>query len=195
MEDIKLVLELFDSVEKWNAYIELSNMRNGLIDELKDRLLSELQKEVSHRLNNSGWDYYFNKDHISIKPSETQLIGVTIEWAWWNTLSFPWGKRGAFIWVDANNTNSGRVFNRVKAHRDRLPMTDFVENYENHHWLPFAKQIPSIVFGDNNPSSAEECLFMAKDNANKLALNLWEEVFQPFANREVATQMLSFVQD
>ena len=43
MEEVKKVLALFDSAEKWNAFIELSNMRNAMVDELKGRLLVELQ--------------------------------------------------------------------------------------------------------------------------------------------------------
>ena len=31
MEEVKKVLALFDSAEKWNAFIELSNMRNAMI--------------------------------------------------------------------------------------------------------------------------------------------------------------------
>lgn len=41
MEEVKHVLELFDSAEKWKAYIELSNMREGLLNELKSRLLKK----------------------------------------------------------------------------------------------------------------------------------------------------------
>ena len=42
-------------------------------------------------------------------------------------------------------------------------------------------------------TSVEKCLYMAKDNASQLAMNLWEEVYEPFANKEIANLMRSFV--
>ena len=56
MEEVKKVLALFDSAEKWNAFIELSNMRNAMVDELKGRLLVELQRIVNSDLVDSGWE-------------------------------------------------------------------------------------------------------------------------------------------
>ena len=68
------------------------------------------------------------------------------------------------------------------------------ENTQNQEWFPFIKQIPSKVFevGDSQ-ISVEECLYMAKDNARRLAENIWEEVFEPFAKKEYANIMSSCV--
>ena len=53
MEEIKNVMALFDSKDKWNAFIELSNMRTELVNELKDRLIIELKKIAESRLTDS----------------------------------------------------------------------------------------------------------------------------------------------
>ncbi len=37
MEDIKQVLALFDSAEKWNVFIELTNKREEMVSEVKTR--------------------------------------------------------------------------------------------------------------------------------------------------------------
>ena len=34
MEEVNKVMTLFDSKDKWNAFIELSNMRTELVNEL-----------------------------------------------------------------------------------------------------------------------------------------------------------------
>ena len=187
MEEIKTVLSLFDSAKKWNAYIELSNMKQELVNELRNRLLVELRIVAKNNLLESCWDFFANNDYIFIYPKGTSSIGIRIEWKWWDNPAYPWGKRGAFLWVDAQNTNSHDVFNAIISRKDSLPLNNYEENIHNHGWLPFAKKIPSTVFNvDDNITSMEECLYRAKDNATQLAKDLWKEVFKPFANKECA---------
>lgn len=192
MNEEKL-MELFDSSEKWSAFIGLSNMKNQLLDRLKSRLLNELKIIANKELTNTMWSFDYDKNHISIKPTGSPQIGITIEWNYWNE-NFPWCIRGACIWVDCKKTNGAVVFNNIKANSHLLPMHNYEENAQNHEWLPFIKQIPSKVFevGDSQ-ISVEECLYMAKDNARRLAENIWEEVFEPFAKKEYANIMSSCV--
>lgn len=192
MNEEKL-MELFDSSEKWSAFIGLSNMKNQLLDRLKSRLLNELKIIANKELTNTMWSFDYDKNHISIKPTGSPQIGITIEWNYWNK-NFPWCIRGACIWVDCKKTNGAVVFNNIKANSHLLPMHNYDENAQNQGWLPFIKQIPSKVFevGDSQ-ISVEECLYMAKDNARRLAENIWEEVFEPFAKKEYANIMSSCV--
>lgn len=194
MEEVKKVLALFDSAEKWNAFIELSNMRNAMVDELKGRLLVELQRIVNSDLVDSGWELVTDNNNISIKPIGTPLIAITIKWSWWNAPNTPWCRRGASVWIDANSTNSNKVFELIKSNKEYLPLQDYEENIQNHTWFPFIKQIPSRVFNvDDNITSVEGCLYMAKDNAAQLAMNIWDNVFKPFATKENADLMRSIV--
>lgn len=192
MNEEKL-MELFDSSEKWSAFIGLSNMKNQLLDRLKSRLLNELKIIANKELTNTMWSFDYDKNHISIKPTGSPQIGITIEWKYWNE-NFPWCIRGACIWVDCKKTNGAVVFNNIKANSHLLPMHNYDENAQNQEWFPFIKQIPSKVFevGDSQ-ISVEECLYMAKDNARRLAENIWEEVFEPFAKKEYANIMSSCV--
>lgn len=192
MNEEKL-MELFDSSEKWSAFIGLSNMKNQLLDRLKSRLLNELKIIANKELTNTMWSFDYDKNHISIKPTGSPQIGITIEWNYWNE-NFPWCIRGACIWVDCKKTNGAVVFNNIKANSHLLPMHNYDENAQNQEWFPFIKQIPSKVFevGDSQ-ISVEECLYMAKDNARRLAENIWEEVFEPFAKKEYANIMSSCV--
>ena len=195
MEEVYTVLSLFDSTEKWNAYIELANMKQDLVSELKKRLITELRKVAETNLAGSGWEFFADNEYnIYIKPKDSLLIGIGIEWRWWDNSANPWCKRGAFLWVDANNANSRNVFNEIKSCRDSLPLDDFEENIENHGWLPFIKEIPSTIFDvDESITSVEGCLYMAKDNAAQLANNLWKEVFEPFANKECADKFCEII--
>ncbi|MDO4950484.1 MAG: hypothetical protein Q4E49_00295 [Bacteroidales bacterium] len=195
MDEVKNILALFDSAEKWNAFIELSKMREAMVDELKSRLSDELQKIANKKLVDSGWELRSEYNGISIRPIDNSLIGVKIgEWRWWNDSNAPWCRRGACIWLDANSVNSSKTFELIKLNKKRLPLQDYEENIQNHYWFPFVKQIPSRVFNvDDNITSVDECLYMAKDNAEQLARNLWKEVFQPFATKENADLMRSFV--
>ncbi len=194
MEEVKKVLALFDSAEKWSAFIELSNMRNEMVDELKSRLIAELSKIAEIKLADTGWEFISDNNSISIRPIGSQLIAITIEWSWWNAPNTPWCRRGVCIWVDANNVNSSNVFENIKINKKSLPLQEYEENIQNHTWLPYVKQIPSRVFDvDDSKTSVEECLYMAKDNSAKLAMNLWENVFNPFATKEYADLFRSLV--
>ena len=191
MEEIKKVMALFDSKDKWNAFIELSNMRTELVNELKKRLIIELKKIAESSLTDSGWIFDANYDYIKMNPIGSNIVGVVIQWSCWNE---PWSKRDACIWVNANNIDSFKVYDKIKSYRMQLPLQDYEENIHNHRWLPFVKQIPAKVFKvDNDTTSVEKCLYMAKDNAPQLATNLWEEVYKPFANKEIADLMRSLV--
>ena len=184
MENIKDILALFDTPEKWNSYIELSDMRTDLVNELNNRLQIELKKIAEKQLD-SEWKFYCDNKSICIKPSETSLIGITIEWQWWKTA---WCKRGACLWVDAKNTDSMKVFSRIRENKCLLPLQDYEENIQISSWLPFVKQIPSRVFDvSEETSSVDECLFKAKDQAEQLAVDLWNEVFKPFSTKEIAS--------
>lgn len=194
MDEVKKVLALFDSAEKWNAFIELSNMRDAMVEELKSRFIEELQKITNKNLINLGWELHSDYNGISIRPVGTLLIGITIEWSYWNDPNIPWCRRGASVWIDANSTNSQSVFDMLKSNKKALPLQDYEENIQNHPWFPFTKQIPASVFNvTDDITSVEQCLYMAKDNASKLALNIWENVFEPFATKENAELMSSFV--
>lgn len=192
MENINEILALFDTPDKWNAFIELSNMRDKMVAELKTRLNKELQKIAdSSSLNTKGWKCWFDDNSLTIKPINNSLIGITIEWNWWG---YEWCRRGACLWVDAKSINSTAVSENIKKKKKLLPLQDYEENIENHTWFPFVKQIPSTVFNvDDNITTVEECLYMAKDNSSQLAKNIWEEVFKPFINKETADLMLDFV--
>ena len=195
MEEVNTVLSLFDSVDKWNAYIELSNMKQDLVNELKKRLLTELRKVAEINLFGSGWNFFADNESIYIKPKGTLLIGFGIEWKWWNYSANPWCKRGACLWVDAQNANSRNVFDEIKFRKESLPLDNYEENIENHGWFPFIKKIPSTVFNVNDSiTSVEECLYRAKDNAEQLAKDLWKEVFEPLANKECADMFFRIVQ-
>lgn len=196
MEEIEDVLTLFDSAETWNAFIELSEMRTGLVNELSSRLMVELQKIAKENLANTGWTFYVNGDENYPKrvcrlypyPDE-ELIGVAIEWGFW---TIPWCRRGACVFVNADKTNYMKVRDRIKASRDVLPLHGYEET--THGWLPFAKQIPARVFQvEPDVTSVEKCLYLAKDHAPVLARSLWEEVFQPFAYPEYAEKMRNCV--
>ena len=194
MEEVNIVLSLFDSADKWKAYIELVNIKQDLVNELKNRLLVELRKVAETNLVGSGWYFYFdNKNSIYIKIETTPVVGVVIDFGYWNS-DCPWCKRGVCLWVDSNNANSSDISNAIKSCKDSLPLDNYEDNIHNNAWFPFIKKIPSTIFDvDDSITSMEECLYRAKDNAEQLAKELWKEVFEPFANKECADKFCEII--
>lgn len=191
MNEIAKVLSLFKTAEDWNSFVELSNMKDMMVRELKCRLLTEMRKIAVPKLSGADWEYDAKDDYISIVLQGHHALSICIEWRHWS-----WYKRGAGIWIDPSKIAPEDFIGNVNANADLkgfLTDNGFHESREN-AWYPFMKTIPAKVFfqKDSNDSCrlVEECLFRAKQDAKGLADDLWEEVFKPFVEKEDAISML-----
>ena len=54
-------MDLFDSAEKWSAYIELSNYREDLVKYLKSSLCNEIQVLANSKLQDTGWIFEYDR--------------------------------------------------------------------------------------------------------------------------------------
>lgn len=191
MNEIEKVLSLFKTAEDWNSFVELSNMKDMMVRELKSRLLTEMRKIAVPKLSGADWEYDANYDYISIVLQKYHLLSIRIEWRHWS-----WYERGAGIWINHPEIIPEKFIGKFNANADLkgfLTDNGFHESREN-AWYPFMKTIPAKVFfqKDSNDSCrlVEECLFRAKQDAKGLADDLWEEVFKPFVEKEDAISML-----
>lgn len=191
MNEIENVLSLFKTAEDWNSFVELSNMKDMMVRELKSRLLTEMRKIAVPKLSGADWEYDAKDDYISIVLQKHHSLSIRIEWRHWS-----WYKRGAGIWINPSEIIPEKFIGKVNANADLkgfLTANGFHESREN-AWYPFMKTIPAKVFFQNvNNDSCqlvEECLFRAKQDAKGLADNLWEEVFKPFVENKNVISML-----
>lgn len=191
MNEMEKVLNLFETADDWNSFVELSNMKDMMVRELKCRLLTEMRKIAVPKLSGADWEYDANYDYISIVLQKYHSLSIRIEWRHWS-----WYKRGAGIWINHPEIIPEKFIGNVNANADLkgfLTANGFHESREN-AWYPFMKTIPAKVFfqKDSNDSCrlVEECLFRAKQDAKGLADDLWEEVFKPFVEKEDAISML-----
>ena len=190
MNEIENVLSLFKTAEDWNSFVELSNMKDMMVRELKRRLLTEMRIIAESNLSGAGWEYDAKDDYISIVLQKHYSLSICIEWRHWS-----WYKRGAGIWIDPSKIAPEDFIGNVNANADLkgfLTDNGFHESRKN-AWYPFMKTIPATVFHDGNNDSCrlvEECLFRAKQDAKGLADDLWEEVFKPFVENKNVISML-----
>lgn len=191
MNEIEKVLSLFKTAGDWNSFVELSNMKDMMVRELKSRLLTEMRKIAVPKLSGADWEYDAKDDYISIVLQKHHSLSIRIEWRHWS-----WYKRGAGIWINPSGIIPEKFIGNVNANADLkafLTANGFHESREN-AWYPFMKTIPAKVFFQNvNNDSCqlvEECLFRAKQDAKGLADNLWEEVFKPFVENKNVISML-----
>lgn len=189
MNEIENVLSLFKTPEDWNSFIALSNMKGSMVLKLKNRLLTEMQKIADSKLSGTGWKYDAKDDYISIVPQRHLALSICIEWRHWSSIS-SWYKRGAGIWINPSEIIPEKFIEKVYANAELkgfLTANGFHESREN-AWYPFVKTIPAIVFFPNGDNDSclfeEECLFRAKQDAEGLAVDLWNEVFKPFVEKE-----------
>ena len=190
MNEIEKVLSLFKTAEDWNSFVELSNMKDMMVRELKSRLLTEMRKIAVPKLSGADWEYDANYDDISIVLQKFHSLSIRIEWRHWS-----WDERGAGLWINHPEIIPEKFIGKVNANADLkgfLTDNGFHESREN-AWYPFMKTIPATVFHDGNNDSCklvEECLFRAKQDAKGLADNLWEKVFKPFVENKNVISML-----
>ena len=92
MNEIENVLSLFKTAEDWNSFVELSNMKDMMVRELKSRLLTEMRIIAESNLSGVGWKYDAKDDYISIVLQKHYSLSICIEWRHWS-----WYKRGAGI--------------------------------------------------------------------------------------------------
>lgn len=188
MNEIENVLSLFKTAEDWNSFVELSNMKDMMVCELKSRLLNKMRIIAESNLSGAGWKYDAKDDYISIVLQGQHALSICIEWRHWS-----WYKRGAGIWIDPSKITPEVFIGNVNANADLkgfLTANGFHESREN-AWYPFMKTIPAKVFFSNDSCRlVEECLFRAKQEAKELADDLWETVFRPFVENENVIRML-----
>ncbi len=188
MNEIEKVLSLFKTAEDWNSFVELSNMKDMMVRELKGRLLTEMRIIAESNLSGAGWEYDAKDDYISIVLQKHQSLSIRIEWRHWS-----WYERGAGIWINPSEIIPDKFIGKVNANADLkgfLTANGFHESREN-AWYPFMKTIPAEVFFSNDSCRlVEECLFRAIQDAKGLADNLWEKVFKPFVENKNVISML-----
>lgn len=196
MNEIEKVLSLFKTAEDWNSFVELSNMKDMMVRELKCRLLTEMRIIAVPKLSGADWEYDANCDYISIVLHGHHTLKLGIEWKFWTC---PWYERGAGIWINPSEITPvdfiGKVYGNTKL-KDFLTAKGFHENRE-HLWYPFVKTIPATVFHDGNNDSCklvEECLFRAIQDAEGLAKDLWNNVFNPFVEGNVISMLVKVLQ-
>lgn len=145
MNEIEKVLSLFKTAEDWNSFVELSNMKDMMVRELKSRLLTEMRKIAIPKLSGADWEYDANCDYISIVLHGHHTLKLGIEWKFWTC---PWYKRGAGIWINPSKIAPEDFIGNVNANADLkgfLTDNGFHESREN-AWYPFMKTIPAKVF-------------------------------------------------
>lgn len=196
MNEMEKVLSLFKTAEDWNSFVELSNMKDMMVRELKCRLLTEMRIIAESNLSGADWEYDANCDYISIVLHGHHTLKLGIEWKFWTC---PWYERGAGIWINPSEITPvdfiGKVYGNTKL-KDFLTAKGFHESRE-HLWYPFVKTIPATVFHDGNNDSCklvEECLFRAIQDAEGLAKDLWNNVFNPFVEGNVISMLVKVLQ-
>ena len=88
MNEIENVLSLFKTAEDWNSFVELSNMKDMMVRELKRRLLNEMRIIAESNLSGAGWKYDAKDDYISIVLQGQRALSICMEWRHWS-----WYKR------------------------------------------------------------------------------------------------------
>ena len=79
MNEIENVLSLFKTAEDWNSFVELSNMKDMMVRELKSRLLTEMRIIAESNLSGVGWKYDAKDDYISIVLQKHYSLSICIE--------------------------------------------------------------------------------------------------------------------
>ena len=194
MNEIEKVLSFFKTAEDWNSFVELSNMKDMMVRELKRRLLNEMRIIAESNLSGAGWKYDAKDDYISIVLQKHYSLSICIEWRHWS-----WYKRGAGIWIDPSKIAPEDFIGNVNANADLkgfLTDNGFHESRKN-AWYPFMKTIPATVFHDGNNDSCsleEEGRFKVIQDGEVWGKGLWNNGVEPLVNKNVISMLVEALQ-
>ena len=171
--------KLFDTQEKWDAFLELwyvkDNLRNHWYDEtvLRVRELCEAHADGDAWVVNSG--YYW----IRLSPRETGLESLSIH--------IDFSDRNASLWINANLFDAKNISTEVLANGAMLLpcLPGFV--YNNHPWCPMLKAIPSdIINYEADWKTFDSFMYKWAHSGGAIAEKIFSEFFEPVLNANVA---------
>ena len=164
---------LFDTQEKWDAFLELCYKKDHLRDYWFHNTIDAVEGMVLNHPGHNGWKLIRGNFWIRLSPVETGQESLSINIDFWNN-------RRACLWINANLHDSEIVTAFLEKNSSSLlpVLTGFVTN--NHPWEPMVKTIPAdIINYENDIKTFDSFMYTWNNRKETVAKRIFEEFFEP----------------
>lgn len=132
---LQQAIALFDTQEKWDAFLELCNNKDRIRDIWKDALINRIKQRFYADLNTDKWQIWNDKWNLHIYPGQLpkDLMEIRINL---------WDMRG-YVWINKDIYKSNKARKMIQSNPNIMSWLDGFEYYNE--WdiynKPFANDI------------------------------------------------------
>jgi hypothetical protein len=166
---------LFDSQEKWDAFVELCYKKDPLRHYWFNNTIDAVEQLVLNHPGHNGWKLIRGDFWIRLSPVETGQESLSIHIDFWG--------RWAGVWINANLHNPETVVSLLEEYSSGLlpALPGFVTN--NEPWVPMTKTIPAdIINYEKDPKTFDSFMYTWNSRKDAVAKRIFDEFFESVLN-------------
>lgn len=172
--------ELFNTQEKWDAFLELWYVKDSLRNHWFDQTAEKVRQLVVNHPNGKPWLVSSGYFWIRLSPSEEGVDSLSI--------NIDFSARKSSLWVNANLFDSASVSSDIQANVSTLLpcLPGYVSN--NHPWCPMLKDIPSdIINFEPDWKTFDSYMYKWAADGDSMAVRIFSEFFEPLLKANMAS--------
>ena len=166
---LQQAMEMFDSQEKWDAFLELCYKK----DEIRNRWLNELKNRLKQMfgsiVDTDKWQF---NEWVRIYPKELGLDHMEVR--------IPINERKGYLWINQNIYDSVKVRQMIQDHHIVMPLLKGFEY--NNDWDIWNKPFDNDICTSTFDSSS----YIWGHDTERVAKVLFETYIKPFMTDEIA---------
>ena len=171
--------KLFNSQEKWDAFLELWYVKDNLRNHWYDETVLQVRKLCEAHADGGAWVVSSGYYWIRLSPRETGQESLSI--------NVDFSQRNASLWINANLFDAKITSSEVLVNGAiLLPCLPGFVSY-NHPWCPMLKAIPTdIINYEADWKTFDSFMYKWAHSDGAIAKRTYSEFFEPVLNAKVA---------
>lgn len=169
---LQQAMALFDTQEKWDAFLELCNNRNVIRDKWLNALTEKI-KQLFYSVADTGkWQYMNDKGMLKIFPSQLSKDNMDIHINLWDM-------RG-YLWIHKDIYNSEKAQKIIQSNPKIMSLLKEFEYYNE--WDIYNKPFANDIY----ESSRDNSCYLWGHDTERVAESIFETYIHPFMTDEIA---------
>ena len=170
---LRQAMNLFDTQEKWDAFVELSSNRDEIRNRWTRVLIDEIQRLFYNIAGCSKWDIDNGKWYIQVTAKQFVDFSQLVVY-----VDFP--VQRTFLWINAEEYDSDKAVDEMRNNKQLMQLLEsYSYLYEHHIWN---KQFSDII----NLGTWYQSSYQYGHNTKEVAKYIFENYLQPFLTDEIA---------
>ena len=166
---LQQTMELFDSQEKWDAFLEMCYSKDTIRNKWRDALINRLRHLFGSTVDTDKWQF---NEWVRIYPKELGLDQMEVR--------INLGDRRGYLFINQNIYDSVKVRQMIQEHHIVMSLLNGFEYHND--WDIWNKSFDNDICTSTFDSS---CYLWGHDT-ERVAKVLFETYMQPFMTDEIA---------